>query len=249
MKKKRSRGKPQIRVCVKCGKREEVRSDNKSDQCRSCACRVAGAKGIETIRKRRLQLPCSECGQIFNTIPSAERRRDFRFCSWHCRKRHRQVERTCKFCRQAFHVSKGRLSDKTNSSGNFCSRPCYERWLCNTDKITGRGSRWKAIRTEAIRRFPFCAKCGTTQRLDVHHIIPFRLTRDNGQSNLIPLCKKCHKLVETVFHDAELAVGNLNLLKLFFWSSLKERQLATRAYLKSLLFGSNDESESGTLAA
>ncbi|MBL4558033.1 MAG: HNH endonuclease [Rhodobacteraceae bacterium] len=37
----------------------------------------------------------------------------------------------------------------------------------------------------------------------MHHIIPFRLTRDNSPTNLIPLCRACHKRVESVFHDVE----------------------------------------------
>ncbi|MBF0171482.1 MAG: HNH endonuclease [Nitrospinae bacterium] len=87
------------------------------------------------------------------------------------------------------------------------------------------------------------------RNLDVHHIVPFRLTRDNGPSNLIPLCKKCHKRVETIIHDLEMVENDWERMKLFFWSCLKERQLATLMYLKFLLREHDDEPKPGTLAA
>ncbi len=247
--KKRSRGLPRTRVCVNCGKQEYVRADNPAVQCKSCASRAAGMKGIETIRKRKLLLPCFECGKMFHTIQSAESMRVRRFCSWVCRRNYFLVERTCKYCQKTFFVSQGVISGKTNSSGNFCSRPCYNNWLCDTDRITGRGSRWLAIRREAKRRSPFCALCGTTQNLEVHHIIPFRLTYDNSHSNLIPLCKRHHKRVESIFHDVVMHIGDMKTTKLFFWSCLKEWQMATRAVLISILRRKDDAIESGVLAA
>jgi hypothetical protein len=51
--------------------------------------------------------------------------------------------------------------------------------------------------------FPFCAVCGTTKRLQVHHIIPFRLTQDNSKANLVPLCVTHHRWIETMFVDTE----------------------------------------------
>ena len=35
--------------------------------------------------------------------------------------------------------------------------------------------------------------------LNIHHIIPYRLTQDNSLENLIPLCRKHHKIVESYF--------------------------------------------------
>ena len=48
-----------------------------------------------------------------------------------------------------------RRSGKTNSSGNFCSRPCYEQYPCRTERTKGRGSRRTAIRREIVRSAPF----------------------------------------------------------------------------------------------
>jgi hypothetical protein len=76
--------------------------------------------------------------------------------------------------------------------------------------------------------------CGTTRRLDVHHITPYRLTRDNGQGNLIPVCKRCHKAVETIFVDLEPLVDDLTVTRLVLRSSLEEHRLATWMKLREI---------------
>lgn len=37
-----------------------------------------------------------------------------------------------------------------------------------------------------------CVCCSSTDRLQVHHIIPLSKNGTNSQSNLITLCEKCH---------------------------------------------------------
>jgi len=69
-----------------------------------------------------------------------------------------------------------------------------------------------------------CAMCGTTDGLQVHHIVPFRLTRDNTQSNLVPLCLKHHKHVETVTHDIEAVTEDFEVMKLFMGNIIREHQ-------------------------
>jgi 5-methylcytosine-specific restriction endonuclease McrA len=182
------------RVCRGCGRSESVRKDNKSTQCKSCA---SSAAGKITAAKRKAQAhrpPCENCGQPVKTYRA-------KFCSVSCKSASARESRICKHCSAEFTVLKSSL--KTNASGNFCSRPCYERYLCNGDRTTGRGSQWSKIRSEVLAGFPFCAVCGTTKNLQVHHIIPFRLTRDNSKANLVPLCVTHHRWIETMFVDTE----------------------------------------------
>jgi hypothetical protein len=64
-------------------------------------------------------------------------------------------------------------------------------------KLTERGKGWRGIRVQVRRRDGNkCRICGNTERLSVHHIIPWRLTHDNSFSNLITLCGTCHPKVE-----------------------------------------------------
>ena len=157
-----------------------------------------------------------------------------RHCSRACRYDSGRVRRRCKFCGAAFSVLRSAISGRTNASGNFCSRRCYHKHLCRTERVNGRGSRWKAIRDEAIRRAPFCAICGTLRRLDVHHITPYRLSRDNSQANLIPLCKRHHSVVEGIYRDLAAERFDQRTLAFCLRLSLLERQLAARVRLRRI---------------
>ena len=67
----------------------------------------------------------------------------------------------------------------------------------------------------------------------MHHIIPFRLTRDNSPTNLIPLCRACHKRVEAVFHDVEAVDPSLPVTKLVLFCCIHARRTVTLHMLKS----------------
>ena len=71
--------------------------------------------------------------------------------------------------------------------------------------------------------------------LDVHHIVPFRITHDNRQANLIPLCKKCHKRVESILNDVVLSGIPPQVILLAFGSMLREHQLATFMKLREVV--------------
>lgn len=177
---------------------------------------------------------CVHCGSTFYRGLSAQGKENF--CSMDCMKAHRNVDRVCKCCGVIFKLPKSRLSANNNASGNFCSRPCYEKWMCNTTKVTGRGSQWTRIRNEVLDAAPFCAICGTTKRkrLQVHHIVPYRLTHSNDKANLIPLCLRCHKTVETITHGPENANSDHQSMFTFFSNLLRERQLLTFMVLRGL---------------
>lgn len=171
------------RICADCGKIEHVRKDNEGVRCAPCA-------------KRR----CGEKGAAFHRMKAEERRRNAKPKQLQLRLRApralKRVTRLCKQCKKLFVVPRSVLSGKTNASGNFCCRPCYNEWLCDTERTSGRGSRWASIRRSVLKKFPFCAWCGTRHHLQVHHLVPYRLTQNNAEDHLIPLCRACHKRIE-----------------------------------------------------
>lgn len=66
-----------------------------------------------------------------------------------------------------------------------------------------RGSNWNTIRQLVWKRDAFtCQRCGKQKgevplkKLYAHHIIPYKLTKDNSLPNLITLCLPCHLIVE-----------------------------------------------------
>lgn len=224
----RKRG-TRVRSCIECGKIEQVRADNAAQRCRSCSSRASAAERFGRPTVKPNYETCQHCRCSFVSSPSNRQK----YCSLGCLRAAKSVERTCATCGGSFRIARSVLSDRTNSSGRFCSRSCYERHLCRTPRIRGRGSRWKTIRKAALRQTPFCAFCGRTRHLQVHHIIPFRLTRDNTPTNLIPLCRACHKRVESVFHDVEAVDPPLPVTKLVLFCSIHARRTVTLHLLKS----------------
>lgn len=66
-----------------------------------------------------------------------------------------------------------------------------------------RSSSWREVRTAHIKLNPECQVCGSTRKVEVHHIVPFHLAPDMElePSNLMTLCENkryginCHLLI------------------------------------------------------
>lgn len=211
------------RICPDCGKLRDIREDNPAARCKPCA-----NKRMEI----KVDLNCTTCDKTARMSPS--RVRTPYFCTQECRWQYMRALRTCKKCGGFFRKAWNTVSGKTNSSANFCSKECYTGFLVKPDRITGRGSRWKLIAKAIRKKHPFCALCGTTRVLDIHHIVPFRLTQDNEDDNLIPLCKKCHKQVEIQTVSLEESAISPCDIKTLMSNLLRPRQLSTLLRLKKL---------------
>lgn len=50
-----------------------------------------------------------------------------------------------------------------------------------------------------------CQKCKKTNcQLHIHHIIPYRISKNDSDNNLIALCQSCHKKEDNKYSFAEL---------------------------------------------
>jgi len=225
------------RICGICGIVESVRSDNLAVNCSRCSRRVNGAISLEKIKRRgNVELTCSCCEQRFFRIKSKVAKRESKevYCSVQCRNKHKSIERSCYECDAKFRVA---VSTARQGAARFCSRNCYEKFLCRTDHTPYRGSVWKRIRGEIIRFSGFCAICGTRKNLQVHHITPFRLNADNSFKNLIPLCVRHHKHVEMVTVECEAqGVSTKDILGII-GPMLRRRQARTLKYMKGIWDG------------
>jgi len=58
----------------------------------------------------------------------------------------------------------------------------------------GRSPKWSKVRKNHIKKEPVCQACGTSNKLEVHHIEPYHVNpnRELDPDNLITLCKTCH---------------------------------------------------------
>ena len=198
-----------MRTCDCCGKPESVRKDNTSTTCKSCAARKAGAIGLVTIQAR--------------AKPKILKPRESK-----------QIKRRCETCAHDFTVAQSVVASTSNSSARFCSRPCYHAFLASTPRVRGRGSRWATIARTVRSETPFCAMCGTTRSLQIHHITPFRLTRDNSPTNLVPLCVKHHREIETLTCEFERAWPDQTGID-HLGTMIRMRQVVTRRRLGKIV--------------
>jgi len=60
------------------------------------------------------------------------------------------------------------------------------------------GPSWNKRRFAIFAATQFrCFNCGKYAKgdLQLHHIIPIKISHDNSSKNLVPLCSRCHKKV------------------------------------------------------
>jgi hypothetical protein len=216
------------RVCPDCGRTDRVRADSSPIRCKPCSA-VKSLRLARAAKPAKRMVACGYCRSMFFCSVS----QNYTYCSLECRSLGKTVERTCKQCRSEFRIGRGAISGKTNASGNFCSRHCYNAFLCDGKSVQGRGPGWTSSRNEAIRLNPFCAVCGSVKRLHVHHVVAYRRTKDNSPENLVPLCSRHHKQIEHIALACEpfepddlLWLGRMDLLEL---------QSITRQRLKALI--------------
>lgn len=89
--------------------------------------------------------------------------------------------------------------------------------------LTGapRSPRWASVREAHLRSHPVCALCGSSIRLNVHHIQPFHLypEKELDPTNLVTLCEsenwgfQCHLIVG---HGGNFRYENKNVLEDIF---------------------------------
>ncbi|MBR9682558.1 MAG: HNH endonuclease, partial [Candidatus Aenigmarchaeota archaeon] len=196
--------------CKACGKRFQYYPNSRIGKYCSNKCRNVG-------RMKRITKICLQCGKEFETHKCYDKR--VKCCSKKCGHAYRcetnplspstqrnitLIVLNCAFCKNDFEVP------KKESYKKYCSRKCYgdhrkilscgennPAWRGGT--VTYRGSDWFRKRRECRKRDNFrCRRCEEyNTKLDVHHIIPYKKVRRNDLENLILLCCRCHKRVES----------------------------------------------------
>jgi len=94
-------------------------------------------------------------------------------------------------CRKMGLANKGK---NRSPETEFKSGEQNPNWKGGTDKY--RGENWKKQRQKALERDKCCKRCDVNKDLNVHHIIPYRISKDSSLGNLITLCRRCHIIHE-----------------------------------------------------
>jgi len=241
---------------------------------------------------------CQNCGEVKIDYKSNvfQKGKFKEYCSRQCGKEDKRVKRTCKNCGKEFKIYKSKLSNKTNSSGNFCCRECYNEYqetltgeknnnynsieyscdycgkpikaipskiknhkhhYCSREckgkhhsklfsgknNPTWRGGHknrkgdFEKVKKEHFSGNQFCAICGTTKNIHIHHIVPYRYTEDNSVNNLIPVCASCHRKIEVMTWNIidEFKKENLDIVKMIMNNILQSRQSATKEVIRQVI--------------
>lgn len=93
-----------------------------------------------------------------------------------------------------------------------------------------RSTHWPSVRNQFLKQNPTCLACGSTQNLNVHHIIPFHINPklELNHNNLITLCRQHHL---TLGHDTDGPLGPLKPNWSAFNKNVKADALALRKKL------------------
>lgn len=212
--------------CKRCGEWFKVKKNLKY-----CSAKCRGYKLSE--RRKPIELVCDYCGKTFKRYrANVNKNTGKTFCSKECKNKFYSAEkliRTCKNCGKEFVIYKTAL--KTNASGHYCSKQCYWQDMQIPKKgYNGFGTAKKLY----FKGTQFCAICGTTHKINIHHIIPNRLTQDQSKDNLIPLCAKHHSIVENATRKLLTIFTNYDMLKMLLNNVLRQRQIETYTTLKRI---------------
>lgn len=181
-----------IKICKVCKKEYNSYNSRRNVCSWSCA---------NIFKTHKVIKICEWCKKEFST--NKARANKMRFCTRNCFSNYINqigyITKTCEQCKNKFTIKKS--LEQIRYCGVTClglaRRQLYKgsgnpRWLGGCSDY--RGDDWKENRRIAYERdIGACQRCGTQEaRINVHHIIPYRISKNNSIENLISLCNKCH---------------------------------------------------------
>lgn len=78
------------------------------------------------------------------------------------------------------------------SHGSYCPAHQPVKRPSPSSRATDRPG-WKQLRAAALARDERCVRCGRTDRLAAHHVVPVAEGGVNTLDNLTILCERCHR--------------------------------------------------------
>ena len=172
---------PNNLICIQCGREYQVnysisrnRLPKKKYCSRTCASKAAIAERWK--HHKPVLITCLQCGKQFSVRPSQTNRK---FCSVRCARNYPPNKQ------------KAILNLPRDMRGAN-----HPRWKGGHPY----GPDWKRNAMLALERDNYtCVRCGASLRRskrNVHHVIPWRVSKDNCLTNLVSLCVSCHQLLE-----------------------------------------------------
>ncbi len=171
---------------------------------------------LAEIRKTRTpNVTCKTCGKAFFKHACHIKRTEHSFCSKECMDNFTGGggHFECNICKKVV----WRKQSKINRNANFyCSNECYVQSFKKTEDsakrmLSNRSYRkWKvALLNDAV-----CILCGNSKKLELHHIEARKDNPDRvrDESNVCPMCFKCHDVFHSTGSKGEELRENLNAI-------------------------------------
>ncbi len=178
------RNPPQTASCLACGKKFTFYASTTSGRYCSPACYQADRWG----KSHKVTAVCSICGKSREYYQSEVDIGCGVTCgSIECRSAtlRDQAIYTCQWCGSNFQFAASRPRQ-------FCSRACYTEARKIRDGSHGNKSgAWRAWQRDEWLE-DSCCRCGSTENLELDHIIPVACNGMSVRSNAQTLCRKCH---------------------------------------------------------
>lgn len=180
------------------------------------------AEMLSIRRIQRSEYACRNCGRIFSDAISQKRR----YCSKKCQNESykgrtpwwvkRGQENPTKLPEMKARLSKifkGRKNPHTpewNQKISLAQKGVARPWESGLNNPSWRGGTslfrgldWNTIKRKVLKRdHCTCQRCGRRKndvpmkKLCIHHMVPYRLGKNNEMSNLVTLCLPCHGIIE-----------------------------------------------------
>lgn len=162
-----------------------------------------------------ITIKCGHCEAPFEVPSSRLKHGRGRHCSASCQyaaikaRPKAVVHFNCIGCGVGF--TRPLAKTKQKGVGKYCTRECRDlHWIGdknplfqNANQSYKRGPRWFSIRRRILARDKCCQRCGASEQLHVHHIVPFRMWKRiddaNAETNLVALCPPCHRREDAKF--------------------------------------------------
>lgn len=168
--------------------------------CRTCALKYArryfSGAIVTAAFDTRL---CLQCAQPFQWRQALGNRRVGRgqYCSRACYTAAGRTDYRCEKCGATFGGWK-------SVPRRFCSLECAGRVATARTLTKGQSlysrPHWRRQLRQLVldRDGHLCQRCEATRNLVVHHISPWRISRDNSLTNLVTVCRSCHAHIHGV---------------------------------------------------
>ena len=186
-------------------------------------------------KRNRIIVKCDNCSK--DMMLRTTERIDYKhhFCSreclykWNIGKNHSRWAHEsilCSYCNKEYQLVRYKIEKHER---HFCSFDCEQKWMKENWQGKGHpmwidgyvpfyGYEWEGLTKEVRNRDKVCMSCKKLDsRLNVHHIIPYRISKDNSLDNLILLCDSCHTNLDYMYRKIESRPQyweNINSMKL-----------------------------------